>query len=38
MDDADWFAKVPNYLRRNTNAVEKRLFFDEICDIVARIR
>jgi very-short-patch-repair endonuclease len=38
MDDADWFAKVPNYLRRNTNAVEKKLFFDDICDIVSRTR
>ncbi len=37
-DDADWFAKVPNYLRRNTNAAEKKLFFEEICDIVARIK
>jgi hypothetical protein len=38
LDDTDWFSKVPNYLRRNTNAAEKKQFFEEICEIIARIR
>jgi very-short-patch-repair endonuclease len=37
-DDGEWFRKVPLYMRRNTNAAEKRRFFDDICEIVARIK
>ena len=36
-DEREWFSKVPTYLRRNTNAAEKRRFFEDICEVVARI-
>ncbi|MDR7037977.1 very-short-patch-repair endonuclease/septal ring factor EnvC (AmiA/AmiB activator) [Methylobacterium sp. BE186] len=37
-DPADWFAKVPNYLRVGTDPNEKRLYLDRVCDLVARLR
>jgi hypothetical protein len=37
-DDNEWFSKVPFYLRRNTHAGEKRRFFGDICEVVARIK
>ncbi|MCP2080855.1 UNVERIFIED_ORG: very-short-patch-repair endonuclease/DNA polymerase III delta prime subunit [Methylorubrum zatmanii] len=37
-DPADWFAKVPTYLRSGTDPNEKRIYIDQICDLVARLR
>jgi very-short-patch-repair endonuclease len=37
-DPADWFNKVPNYLRVGTDANEKRVYIDLICDLVARLQ
>jgi very-short-patch-repair endonuclease len=36
-DPDDWFSKVPQYLRQNTDAREKRMYLDQICEIVARV-
>ncbi len=39
LDDPDqWFTKVPNYLRVGTDPGEKRLYLDQVCDLVARLR
>lgn len=37
-DPSDWFTRVPNYLRVGTDANEKRLHLDRICDLVSRLR
>ena len=37
-DPADWYTRIPQYLRSSTAAAEKVRFLDQICDIVARIR
>lgn len=37
-DPADWFNKVPNYLRVGTDPNEKRAYIDQICDLVARLK
>ncbi len=36
-DEADWFARVPLYQRRNTSGSEKQRYFAEVCEIVSRI-
>lgn len=36
-DPADWFRKVPSFQRSGTDATEKRLFLDQVCDLVARL-
>ncbi len=36
-EDADWYARVPQYLRRNTNGAERKRYFEEVCEIVGRI-
>ncbi|WP_246686405.1 MULTISPECIES: AAA domain-containing protein, partial [unclassified Methylobacterium] len=37
-DPADWFNKVPNYLRVGTDPNEKRVYIEQICDLVARLQ
>jgi very-short-patch-repair endonuclease len=37
-DPDEWFEKVPEYLRRQTDGVEKRKFFESICGVIDRIR
>lgn len=37
LEDADWYARVPQYLRRNTNGAERKRYFEEVCEIVGRI-
>ncbi|MDR9759430.1 DUF4011 domain-containing protein [Rhizobium redzepovicii] len=32
-----WFSRVPQYLRTGTDPREKKLFLDQICDIVGRM-
>ena len=36
-DLADWYTRVPQYLRSGTTASEKTRFLEAICDVVARI-
>nr|USU33072.1 DUF4011 domain-containing protein [Methylobacterium sp. OTU13CASTA1] len=36
-DPADWFKKVPGFQRSGTDAGEKRLFLEPVCDLVARL-
>jgi hypothetical protein len=36
-DPDQWFLHVPQYLRQNTNKIEKDRFLDRICEIVGRI-
>ncbi len=36
-DEADWFARVPLYQRRNTSGPERQRFLADVCDIVSRI-
>lgn len=36
-DTADWYVRVPQYLRSGTTAAEKVRFLEPICDVVARI-
>lgn len=36
-DPEEWFAKIPHYQRTATNPVEKRLYLERICAVVARI-
>ena len=36
-DPEDWFRKVPQYQRSATNPVEKRLFLNQICEIIEHI-
>ncbi len=37
-DADDWFRRVPIYLRTATDPAERRLYFDRICAVIARIR
>ncbi|MCZ8158898.1 MAG: DUF4011 domain-containing protein [Rhizobiaceae bacterium] len=32
-----WFIRVPQYLRQGTDPTEKRLYLEDICDVIARI-
>jgi hypothetical protein len=36
VDPAEWFLKIPAYLRQNTNPIEKR-YLEQICEIVSRL-
>jgi very-short-patch-repair endonuclease len=36
-DPDDWFKRVPQYQRQNTNPLEKQRYIDHICEIVSRI-
>ncbi|NNH32998.1 hypothetical protein C9413_27255 [Rhizobium sp. SEMIA 4085] len=37
IDPAEWFHKVPQYLRSGTDAVEKRLYLERICEVIERL-
>ncbi|MCX5478723.1 DUF4011 domain-containing protein [Kaistia geumhonensis] len=37
LEDGDWYSRVPQYLRRNTNGAERKRYFEEVCEIVGRI-
>lgn len=36
-DPDDWFTKIPAFLRSGTNPIEKRLYLERICELVARV-
>jgi very-short-patch-repair endonuclease len=36
VDPAEWFLKIPAYLRQSTNPIEKR-YLEQICEIVSRL-
>jgi hypothetical protein len=36
-DPDDWFLRIPQYQRQNTNPLEKQKYLDRICEIVSRI-
>jgi very-short-patch-repair endonuclease len=36
-DPDEWFTRVPQYQRQNTNPLEKRKYLDRICEIVSRL-
>ncbi len=36
-DPADWYNRIPQYLRTGTNPAEKTRFLEDICEIVERI-
>jgi hypothetical protein len=36
-DPAEWFDKVPGYLRQGTNPVEKGRYLERVCDTVGRL-
>jgi hypothetical protein len=33
-DSDDWFKRVPQYQRQNTNPIEKQRYLDQICEMV----
>jgi hypothetical protein len=33
-DADDWFKRVPQYQRQNTNPIERQRYLDQICEIV----
>ena len=37
-DPDDWFKRVPQYQRQNTNPLEKQKYIEQICEIVGRIK
>jgi hypothetical protein len=36
-DSDDWFNRVPQYQRQNTNPIEKQKYLDRICEMVQMI-
>jgi very-short-patch-repair endonuclease len=36
-DPYDWFRRIPQYQRQNTNPIEKQKYLETICEIVSRI-
>jgi hypothetical protein len=36
-DPDEWFAKIPTFLRQNTNPIEKNKYLERICEIVSRV-
>ncbi|MGA8495439.1 MAG: AAA domain-containing protein, partial [Xanthobacteraceae bacterium] len=36
-DPGDWFKRVPQYQRQNTNPIEKQKYLDRICEIVQSV-
>jgi hypothetical protein len=37
VDPEDWFNRIPHYLRASTNPTERRLYLEQVCDVIARI-